>query len=68
MASNEIFIERNGVGKYRVLREGAKRAIALRDTQDAAIARARALKSAPSAIHVERVRDVGDGPDKWRKI
>lgn len=66
MTSNEIFIERNGDGKYRVLREGGKRASALCGTQAEAIAEARTMK--PSAIRVERVRRVGVGPDKWRKV
>lgn len=66
MPSNEIYIERNDEGKYRVLREGGQRASALCDTQAQAIAEARTMK--PSAIRVERVRNVGDGPDKWRKV
>jgi len=63
--SDEIYIERRDDGKYKVLREGAKRASAVEDTQKQAIDRARELN--PSAIRVERVRKVGPGPDKWRK-
>lgn len=65
MPQNEFFIERREDGKYKVLRPGADRASAIEDTQAAAIARAKEID--PNAtIHVERVRDVGAGPDKWR--
>jgi hypothetical protein len=63
--SDEIYIERRDDGKYKVLREGGKRASAVENTQAEAIARARELE--PSAIRVERVRNVGPGRDKWRK-
>jgi hypothetical protein len=37
------------------------------DTQKAAIERAREIDP-NAAVHVERVRDIGPGRDKWRKI
>ena len=45
-----------------------KEPLAVEPTQDAAIEKARKLKS-DAAIHVERVRNVeGGGRDKWRRI
>ncbi len=63
---NELFIERRDDGKYKVLKPNAERASAVTDTQKEAIKRARELNPG-AAIHVERVRKVGPGPDKWRK-
>jgi hypothetical protein len=40
---------------------------AVTDTQAEAIARARQINP-NAAIHVERVRDIGPGRDKWRKV
>ena len=63
--SDEYFIERRDDGRYKVLKPGADRASAVTDTQQEAIDRARALN--PDAVrHIERVRDVGPGRDKWR--
>lgn len=64
--SDEFFIERREDGKYKVLKPGAQRASAVEDTQRAAIEKAKALN--PDATrHIERVRKVGPGPDKWRR-
>lgn len=63
---NELFIERRGDGKYKVLKPKAVRASAVTDTQKEAIDRARELNP-DATIHVERVRKVGPGPDKWRR-
>jgi uncharacterized protein YdaT len=54
-------------GQYKVSRANAARASAVMDTQKAAIERAREIDP-NAAIHVERVRDIGPGRDKWRKI
>jgi Uncharacterized protein conserved in bacteria (DUF2188) len=65
MSNEEFFIERRDDGKYKVLRPNAERASAVSDTQAEAIARAKQIS--PSAtVHVERVRNVGPGRDKWR--
>jgi hypothetical protein len=62
---DEFFIERRDDGKYKVLKPGAGRASAVEDTQGAAIDRAKELN--PDATrHIERVRNVGPGRDKWR--
>ena len=66
MSDNDYFIERNDDGKYKVLKPNADRASAIADTQKAAIHRAKQLNP-DAAVHVERVRNVGPGPDKWRK-
>jgi hypothetical protein len=64
--SDEFFIEQRDDGKYKVLKPDAGRASAVTDTQREAIERARELDP-DAAIHVERVRNVGPGRDKWRK-
>ena len=66
MSQDEFFVERGGDGKYRVLRPDAERASAVAKTQKEAVERAKALD--PNAtVHIERVRNVGPGRDKWRK-
>jgi hypothetical protein len=61
----EFFIERRDDGKYKVLKPDADRASAVTDTQKEAIDRAKEMN--PDATrHIERVRDVGPGRDKWR--
>ena len=66
MAEDEFFIERRDDGKYRVVKPDADRASAVTDTQKEAIDRAKELN--PDATrHIERVRQVGPGRDKWRK-
>lgn len=67
MKGDHLFIERKSNGDYRVLKPNAERASAIAPTQGEAIARARELNP-DAAIHVERVRNVGHGPDKWRKV
>jgi len=63
---DEYFIERRDDGKYKVLKPDADRASAVTDTQKQAIERARELNPG-ATVHVERVRNVGPGRDKWRK-
>ncbi|MBA3897677.1 MAG: hypothetical protein H0X36_11220 [Sphingomonadaceae bacterium] len=65
--ADEFFIERREDGAYKVLKPAAQRASAVEQTQGAAIGRAQALNPA-ATIHVERVRNVGPGRDKWRKV
>lgn len=66
MGNDEFFIERRDDGKYKVLKSDAERASAVTDTQKEAIERAKQLNP-DATIHIERVRDVGPGRDKWRK-
>jgi hypothetical protein len=65
--TDEYFIERRPDGRYNVSKPNAERPSAVADTQGAAIDRARELNP-DATLHVERVRDVGPGPDKWRKL
>ncbi len=64
---DKLFIERRDDGKYKVLKPDADRASAVAATQKEAIERARKLNP-DAALHVERVRKVGPGRDKWRKL
>jgi hypothetical protein len=63
--ADEFFVEQRPDGSYKVLKPGADRASAVAPTQAEAIAKAKALN--PNAtVHIERVRNVGPGRDKWR--
>lgn len=53
-------------GRYNVLRANAQRASAVTDTQGEAIARAKQLEPG-AGVHIQRVRNIGPGPDKFRK-
>jgi hypothetical protein len=64
---NEFFVEQRSDGRYNVSRPKADRASAVTDTQGAGIEEARSMDP-DATVHVERVRDVGPGRDKWRKI
>jgi hypothetical protein len=67
MAKNEFFVEQRPDGRYNVSRPGADRASAVTDTQAEGIDKAHSMD--PNAtVHVERVRDIGPGRDKWRRI
>lgn len=67
MSNDEYFIEPKQGGGFKVLKPGASRARAVTRTQGEAIAEAKRLN--PNAtIHVARVRDIGPGPDKFRKV
>jgi len=63
---NELFVTRREDGRYNVLRPDAQRASAVTDTQREAIERAKQIEP-DAAIHVQRVRSVPPGPDKFRK-
>lgn len=67
MSNDPLFIERRDDGKYAIKRANSDRASDVKDTQQAAIDRARQLSGGP--IHVERVRHTNVGsPDKWRRL
>jgi hypothetical protein len=66
VSDNEYFIEQRPDGRYNVSKPKADRASAVTDTQAAGIAKAKQLNP-DATIHVERVRNVGPGRDKWRK-
>ena len=67
MSNDKFFIEQRPDGRYNVSRPNADRPSAVTETQAEGIARARELNP-DAAIHVERVRNIGPGRDKWRKI
>lgn len=63
---DEYFIERRPDGRYNVSKPNADRPSAVTDTQKEGIDRAKEMN--PDATrHIERVRNVGPGRDKWRK-
>jgi len=62
---NELFVTRRDDGRYNVLRPDAERASAVTDTQAEAIARAREIEP-DAAVHIQRVRGIPPGPDKFR--
>jgi hypothetical protein len=63
--TDKLFVERRDDGQYRVLKPNAQRASAVAPTQAEAVARAKELNPT-AAVHIERVRNVGPGRDKWR--
>jgi hypothetical protein len=66
MSTEKFFIEQRPDGRYNVSKPNAERPSAVTETQAQAIARAKEID--PNAtVHVERVRDIGPGRDKWRK-
>ncbi|HWD39457.1 MAG TPA: hypothetical protein VG944_11450 [Fimbriimonas sp.] len=67
MKSNQFFVEQRPDGRYNVLTANTKRPRAVTATQEDGVEKARQLNP-DAAIHVERVRDVGPGRDKWRKV
>ena len=67
MSKDGMYVEPRPQGDYAVRKEGAKRASATAPTQAEAIARARELVPG-GEIHVARVRNSRDGPDKFRKV
>jgi hypothetical protein len=67
MAKQVFFVEQREDGRYNVTKKGVKTPFAVTPTQARGIGVAR-FRNPDAAIHVERVRDVGPGRDKWRKI
>ena len=67
MNDNTFFIEQREDGRYNISKPDAARPSAVTDTQAEGIARAKEMDP-NAAIHVERVRQVGPGRDKWRRI
>jgi len=67
MAKKVLFVEQRSDHKYKVTEKGNSKPLAVTNTQAKAIEKAQ--KIAPDAtLHVERVRKIGPGRDKWRKI
>lgn len=67
MPNHKMFVKPREGGGYRVIREGAKRASAVTDTQAEAIAVGTKLNDGVKP-HVARVRTTSKGgPDQFRK-
>ena len=66
MSKQGIYVEQRESGDFAVRKGGSERASAVKPTQAEAIARAKEL-SPDGEIHVERVRNVDEGRDKFRK-
>lgn len=66
MAKDKIFIEPRPDGGFGAKQEGGKRAVVTGETQGAVIQETKA-KYPEASVHVARVRNVGPGPDKFRK-
>ena len=63
----EYFIEQRPDNRYNVSKPKAERPSVVTDTQAEGIAWVK--ETNPDAtIHVERVRDIGPGRDKWRHL
>ena len=67
MSNDKIYIEPRADGGFGAKHEGGKRAIITGETQREVIDQAKA-KYPDATVHVARVRDVGPGPDKFRKV
>lgn len=67
MTNDTIFIEPRPDGGFGAKHEGGKRAIVTGDTQREVIQETKA-KYPDATIHIARVRNVGTGPDKFRKV
>lgn len=67
MAKKELFVEQRPDGKYNLTEKGSTKPLALTTTQGKAIDKAQTI-APDAALHVERVRNIGPGRDKWRKI
>ena len=67
MAKDKIFIEPRANGGFGAKHEGGQRTVIAAPTQREVIQQTQA-KYPTAAVHVARVRNVGPGPDKFRKI
>jgi Uncharacterized protein conserved in bacteria (DUF2188) len=67
MAEKVLFVEQRPGHKYKITEKGNSKPLAVADTQVEAIQKAQRI-APDAALHIERVRDVGPGRNKWRKI
>ena len=66
MPKDTIFIEPRSAGGFGATHEGGKRAVVTGETQREVVQETKA-KYPEATIHIARVRNVGSGPDKFRK-
>ena len=67
MSKDKIFIEPRTNGGFGATHQGGKRAVITGQTQGEVIQQTQA-KYPDATVHVARVRNVGPGPDKFRKV
>ena len=67
MARGKIFIEPHPDGGFGAKHDGGTRSVIRANTQGEVIDQAKA-KYPEAEIHVARVRHIGPGPDKFRRI
>ena len=67
MSKDKIFIEPRPGGGFGAKHEGGSRSVITASTQREVIDQTKA-KYPDAAVHVARVREVGPGPDKFRKV
>lgn len=67
MAKDKMYIEPRSDGGFGAKHEGGKRSVVTGETQGKVIQDTKA-KYPDAAVHVARVREVGPGPDKFRKV
>ena len=67
MSKDKIFIEPRPDGGFGAKHEHGQRSVVVAPTQGAVIDQVKD-KYPDAAVHVARVRHVGPGPDKYRKI
>ena len=66
MANNRIYIEPRENGGFGAKHEGGQRAVITAPTQREVIQQTQA-RYPDATVHIARVRNVGPGPDKFRK-
>ncbi len=66
MSKQGIYIEQRPNGDFAVRKEDSQRTSGVKPTQKEAISRAKEIEP-DGEIHVEHIRNVGDGRDEFRK-
>ncbi len=67
MSKDKMFIEPRRDGGFGAKHGGGTRSVVTGETQRAVIQETK-IKYPEATVHVARVRDVGPGPDKFRKV
>ena len=67
MSKDKIFVEPRPLGGFGAKHEHGHRAVVTAPTQGAVIDAVK-QRYPDAAVHVARVRHVGPGPDKFRKV
>lgn len=67
MSKDKIFIEPREAGGFGAKHQGGQRAFVTAPTQGAVIREVQ-TRHPDATVHVARVRNVGPGPDKFRKV